>query len=361
VNRVRPFLDPAVALVLACVAEGAALTGSLHGPRWVTVPSAALMTVPLAVRRSSPLAAPVVVSVGVVLQSALAESPTAIWVIPIAMLAAYTPGANLPLRPALAGGAAVLAAAWTLALLDSANTASDKVLTAPIFTVLPWLVGRVVRRLAEQRQQLARLTDDLARTAVELERARIARDLHDVVAHAVSVMVVQAEAGDSLLDRDPARSREAFAAIESTGRAALADMRRLVHVLRAGEREPRPDLATLPALVASIRETGLEVDLELDVEPADVPPALGLAAYRIVQEALTNTVKHAQARSARVAVRRQGDQLAVVVEDDGRGPGEPSGGFGLVGMRERAAAFGGVVEASGVAGEGYTVRARLPL
>ncbi|HVU78612.1 MAG TPA: sensor histidine kinase [Gaiellaceae bacterium] len=359
--RIRPYLDPAVAAVLFCVAEGAALTGSLHGSRWVTIPSAALMTAPLAVRRSFPLAAPALVALGLVLQSALAESPTAIWVIPVAMLAAYTPGANLPLRPALAGGAAVLAGAWTLALLDSTNTAADKALTAPIFTVLPWLVGRVVRRLAEQRQQLAQLTDELARTAVELERARIARDLHDVVAHAVSVMVVQAEAGDSLLDRDPARTRQAFAAIESTGRAALADMRRLVHVLREGEREPRPDLAALPALVAGIRETGLRVELDVDGGLDGLPPALGLAAYRIVQEALTNTVKHAEARSARVVVRRDGDELTVVVADDGRGFAAPGGGFGLVGMRERAAAFGGTVETSGIDGEGYTVRARLPL
>lgn len=371
-NWGRRFQDPLLGLVFFAIAEVAAISGSEDGSRWVTVPAAALMTAPLAARRSRPLAAPCVIAFGLALQSVLAVSPTSIWVIPVVMLGAYSPASNLPLRPALAGGAAMLGGTWVLALLDDTNGGFDKVFTAPIFTVSPWAVGRVVRRLADQRRELAALAlaleherEERERTAVELERARIARELHDVVAHAVSVMVVQSAAGDSLLDTAPARARESFRTIESTGRAALVELRRLLGLLRSDEDswlEPQPGLSGLDALVGRVRDAGLVVEVEVDADTsAGIPAGLDLAAYRLVQEALTNVLKHADASSVAVRVRRVGDAIELEVHDDGRGFGATNGGHGLLGMRERVAMFGGELSAGAADGGGFRVQARLPL
>jgi signal transduction histidine kinase len=195
------------------------------------------------------------------------------------------------------------------------------------------------------------------------ERARIARELHDVVSHNVSVMVVQAAAGDDVFETHPEQAREALRAVEETGRRALGELRKLLAVSDDGEgAAPQPGLARVDELAARVRSAGLEVALTIEGTPRAVPEALDLSAYRIVQEALTNTLKHAHASRAEVHVRYEPDALEVEVSDDGVGPSGPTGdGRGLIGMRERVSLFGGELLADARSGGGFQVRARMPL
>lgn len=218
-------------------------------------------------------------------------------------------------------------------------------------------------RLEREREQEAQL-------AVADERARIAREMHDVVAHNVSVMVVQAEGAAYLLDTDPGRSRQAMGTVASTGRQALAEMRRLLGVLRSerppdDERAPQPGLGDLPALVDRVRLAGVAVDLTVCPGEGQVGAGHGLAAYRVVQEALTNVLKHAGPRvRARVTVDRAGDVLRLTVTDDGRGVAADATdgrGHGLRGMRERVGVYDGTLRAGPRAGGGYEVYAEIPL
>jgi signal transduction histidine kinase len=207
------------------------------------------------------------------------------------------------------------------------------------------------------------------RSAVAEERARIARELHDVVAHSVTVMTVQAGAVRRLLGDDRAREREALETVEATGRQALVEMRRLLGVLRETDGDaarslgPQPGLAALDALVAQVRRAGLPVELAVAGDHPQLPPGVDVTAYRVVQEALTNALKHGgRGARARVEVRFDPDAVELEVENDGRvaGPGDGLG-HGLVGMRERVGIFGGTLEAAARDGGGFLVRARLPL
>jgi len=238
------------------------------------------------------------------------------------------------------------------------------------FTVVTLVVMLVVRRVLgdrERRIELAERERDLAaREAVVAERARIARELHDVVAHSVSVMVVQAQAGPRLL-AESERVRETFHSIESTGKEALVELRRLLGVLRGGEEQaataPQPGLGALEALLGQVREAGLRVDLRVEGEPVPLAAGVDLSAYRIVQEALTNTLKHAGHAEAEVIVRYDAAAVELEILDNGVGPDTHvnGAGHGLVGMRERIALYGGVLEAGSRNGHGFAVRARLPL
>jgi signal transduction histidine kinase len=235
------------------------------------------------------------------------------------------------------------------------------------------------RLLRERNAALQRDQEARARAAVAAERARIARELHDVVAHAISVTVMQARGGRAMLGRDETEVRRALDAIEQTNTAALSDMRRLLAVLRdtedepSGRSAPQPSLVNLEQLVEQVRAAGLVVELAVTGERSDpdipVPPGVDLSAYRIVQEALTNVLKHAgPTATARVEVDYGPDSLRVTVLDDGVGPLDASGapesdgsGHGLVGIRERVAVIGGRVEAgSGPGGDGFVVTAVLP-
>ena len=227
------------------------------------------------------------------------------------------------------------------------------------------LVHRVIGE-RERRARLAERERDLAaREAVLEERARIARELHDAIAHNVSMMVVQAGAERRTL-ADASQTREVLETVEHIGRAALTEMRRLVGMLRSDDAEPlapQPGLRDLSTLVTQVREAGLPVDLEIDGDPRELPVGLELSAYRIVQEALTNALKHAGDAHATVHVRYGPDSLELEIVDDGAGVQVPvaSGGHGLVGMRERVAVFGGVLEANRRLEGGYRLRATLPL
>jgi signal transduction histidine kinase len=247
-----------------------------------------------------------------------------------------------------------------------------------------WGLGELQRRrrlatahLEELNAQLQRERDLKARWAVAEERARIARELHDVVAHSVSVMVVQAGAARRLVDGDPAQARQALTSIESTGRQALAEMRRLLGVMRhdgdarpeeaADALAPQPGLADLDALVSRARDAGLEVELQVEGAPRPLAAGVDLSAYRIVQEALTNCLKHAGAAKAIVRLCYGREDLELQVLDDGRGvvglrdASRENSGHGLIGMRERVAVFGGNLDVGPRPGGGFKVDAQLPL
>ncbi|MFI9048569.1 sensor histidine kinase [Streptomyces sp. NPDC053427] len=257
-----------------------------------------------------------------------------------------------------------------LASVGSPNTATRGV----VLYVAAYALGRAS---AGSRAEAAVLTERAARLererrmdeerAAERERARIARDMHDVLAHSISLMVVQAEAGPVVLDTDPARASAAFGAIAGTGRDALDQLRRMLADLKdeADPRAPQPTIHDLPALARQVARAGLEVSCTAEGEPRPVPADCGAAAYRIVQEALTNVVKHAGADRAEVRLHWRDGGLEIRVVDDGRGTGKnlPSGGNGLSGLRERAAACGGTATAGPREDRlpGFEVRARLPL
>ncbi len=226
--------------------------------------------------------------------------------------------------------------------------------------------GERAARLERRAALLEREREEQARAAVAAERARIARDLHDVIAHSVSVMTVQAGAARLLLDEEPERAREPLLAVEETGRQALAEMRRLFGIVRGNEGEaalaPQPSLAHLDALLEQARKAGLPVEVTVEGERRVLPPGVDLAAYRIVQEALTNARKHARPARAQVAIRYERDALELEITNDGRARRNGEGpGHGLVGMRERVALYGGELEAAPSAEGGYAVRARLPV
>ena len=246
----------------------------------------------------------------------------------------------------------------------------------------PWLAGHTVRvrqqvghELEERTVELEDARDEIARAAVVDERLRIARELHDVVAHSISVMTIQAGAARLLLDEGPDRAEEPLLRVEETGRETLSEMRRLLGVLRqeeeskSGTLEPRPSLEHLDALLAQYHEAGLPVEFVVEGEERTLPQGLDLAAYRIVQEALTNTLKHAAGATAVVRVAYHRESLGLTVSDTGRGHGPAPGpmprwergGHGLVGMRERAEIYGGRLEAGPGPNGGFVVSARFPL
>lgn len=237
-----------------------------------------------------------------------------------------------------------------------------------------WILGdnlhtrRAYVRSLEERARLAEAgREEEAREAVRAERTRIARELHDVVAHGVSVMVVQAGAARRVLDRDPARASEAMAAIESTGRQSLNELRRLLGMLREAEgspsgRLPQPGIEHLDHLIEQTRAAGLPVHLSVEGQPQPLAAGVDLSVYRVVQEALTNTIKHAGPATATVRLCFGAETLELVVSDDGRGTGGgETGGHGILGMQERVGVFGGELHVGNRAGGGFTVRATFPL
>jgi signal transduction histidine kinase len=269
------------------------------------------------------------------------------------------------------GLAIVLAGAAVVVYNDPTHRAGDVVATSAQFGIA-WMVGYALRERTERTEaaedralRAERDREIAARIAVAEERSRIARELHDVVAHAMSVMVLQVGAVRHRMAEDD-RNRDVLKNVEEAGRSALAEMRRLLGAMRAEDEPPElvphPGLANLDALLSDVRAAGLPVSLSLEGDRVDVPPGLDLSAYRIVQEALTNVLKHAQARHAEVDVRYGPRAVEVQVRDDGRGAGPGDGmGHGLVGLRERVKIYGGAMSAGPGPGGGFAVWARLPL
>jgi signal transduction histidine kinase len=234
-----------------------------------------------------------------------------------------------------------------------------------VFFAAPIVAGRLFRYRAERERVLVDEHETRTAEAIADERARIARELHDVVAHAISVMVLQARGGRRMLPEDPDETRTALDAIERSGEQALGEMRRLLGMLRAADERaalrPQPGLGRLDELAAEVAAAGLSVEVSVEGEVVELPPGVDVSAYRIVQEALTNALKHAGPARATVAVRYGADALELEVVDDGSGNGDMGGsGHGLVGIRERVGVYGGDLEAGARSGGGYRVRARLP-
>ncbi len=291
-----------------------------------------------------------------------------------ALAAAFLIGLLEDRRQALVGLIVMLAAIPIVVWNDPDAGGGDFIFTPLLFSIT-WLfafgIGRKLEqaRFAEERAARIELQRaEEARAAVAEERARIARELHDVVGHSVSVMTVQASGVRRLLRPDQEREREALLVVEQAGREALAEMRRLVGVLRRPEEAPalapQPSIQHLDRLVEQAREAGLPVHVEIEGTATELPVGLDLTAYRLVQEALTNAIKHAQATRADVVVRYGDGAVELVITDDGRGSSDgsgESGGQGLVGMRERVAVYGGELDAGPEPGGGFALRARLPL
>lgn len=330
-----------------------------------------LMTLPVALRRRVPLISFATVMTTIAWSSLVFGGAEATSFFLVALICVYSAAANGVHAPLVLVAAAV--AIGVHELRDRHVHGIGDLVWAFGFVVLGAMFGVAVRGRHHKIHSLERETVRLeaareqeARAAVAAERARIARELHDVVAHAVSVVVVQSQAGQRLVGADDERARQSLEAIEDTARAALNEMRRLLGMLRETEDvslEPQPGLAAIDSLVAQVREAGLPVSVEVVGEPVRLPPGAELSAYRVVQEGLTNALKHARATRVSVRIRYRGDEVEIEIEDDGAGSearGE-GGGHGLLGMRERVALYGGDLESGRRAEGGWLLRARLPL
>jgi signal transduction histidine kinase len=360
--------DTALAVALAVpTVVGLVADEQLEAPRWLIGPLAALTALPLAARRYRPLGV-FAVTAAAWLAILLAGVDTFAPGVAVAM---YTLAAHCERRVALRAGIAALLVLAPAHANSSGRLEEEAAIPTLVVLAAAWILGdnmrtrrAYYRELEEKAARLEREREENERRAAAEEQARIARELHDVIAHNVSVMVLQAAGGREVFDADPARAREALAAIESTGRDALAELRRLLGVAGdgSGALAPQPGLPHLEALVDQVRAAGLTVDLALEGETQDVSAGVELSAYRVIQEAVTNTLRHAFARRVWVFVRRRGGELEVEVLDDGVGPSASAAadGRGLVGMRERVALFGGEFEAGPRPEGGFRVRARFP-
>ena len=298
------------------------------------------------------------------------------------VIALYAVGAHAAPPATWAGPAAVAAqAVWVDVPRLQGGDPWDEVVPAWFVLVGVWALGRWVRHrrseaelLVRRTEQAERTVEDRARAAVAEERARIARELHDLVAHSMGVIVLQAQGAQRTLDSDPEQARGALQDIEAAGRGGLGEMRRLLDLLTdtgdAATDEPQPTLERLDDLVDGVRAAGAEVDLTTTGEARPLPAGVELTAYRVVQEALTNALKHAPGAPVRISVVYGQDALEVAVIDAGATalvpassarPGLDSGGRGMVGLRERVALYGGRVEAGPLPDGGFALRARMPV
>ncbi len=377
----RPALDPVdvdrlVAAVLLVAIELQIWSGPAAPARLPAAIAGALVAAAVAVRRRWALEGLLVAVGASVVQDAFsgATRVAAIATVPAAILGFYGAGAFLPerrARLALALGAAGLAVDVAI----TTRAADDLFFDVVVVALLPWAVGQMAtargRRERLHREQAERLDSERELRAVRAaigERARIARELHDVIAHSVSVMVIQAGGARIVMDEDPARAEQSLLQVERSGRDALAELRRLLGMLDGGLEHttlaPQPRLADVERLIEQARDAGLGATLEIEGDAVAVSPALDLCAYRIVQEAITNAIRHAGPARSTVRIRWLHDALELEIADDGTGPRSGAGpgrGHGIAGMRERAALHGGLVRAGAGAAGGFVVHARLPL
>jgi signal transduction histidine kinase len=325
-------------------------------------------------RRDRPLVTLVVnLAGGLVGTSFLTGPPDLVTSILMLVSACYSVGAHAERRQSLLGlGIAVVAVIAVAAIHDP----GDIFWPVTFFCIVPWLAGRTLqnqtrlaRELSEKADRAEHAREEAERRSIAEERNRIARELHDVLAHNLSVMVVQAGAARRIAERDPERAAQAAELIRSTGRDALAELRQLFGPVRRGEGDllaGPPTLKRVDRLVARARDAGLKVEARLEGQEVRLPAGVDLTAYRVVQEALTNVIKHAGAGRVRVLVSYEPWEVVVEVEDDGTGRkgngalAGAGGGHGLAGMRERVTLYGGAFQAGPRRGGGFAVRARLP-
>ena len=342
--------------------------------KWFTVPATAAMILPLLLRRRFPFGAPFTVwlmgGAFALVDGRLISSTPAISAAGLA--AAFLLGNLSNELEAWLGLGAVLGGAAIVVDQDPTHNGSE-LFFVPLFFAIGWLAGYALRERAEQAEaaevraaQAERERETAARIAVAEERARIARELHDIVAHAVSVMVLQVGAVRHKLPDELGNDGEALKGVEQTGRTALSEMRRLLAAMRTDgdevELEPHPGLDRLESLADEVDRAGLPVRVHVEGEPVALPLPIDLSAYRIVQEGLTNALKHARAERADVTVRYRPGELELEVRDDGTGSATTDGlGHGLVGIRERVKIYGGEMTAGSANGGGFVLSARLPL
>ena len=367
--RPRPG-DAAFALVLVIAAQLEVwMSGWWRGPEAVDAVAASLPPLLLLLARSNPLAALIaagaVYSADAVAFGQPASITQAFTMFTLTLATAALGGERRWLAlPAVAGGLAV-------ANLTDPDPLQPGAWVFPLFFYgLAWVVGGAIRRRDERSAQLEREQEAVAHAAVLDERVRIARELHDVVAHGISVMVVQAVGGRASLADEAHPASGAFDAIETTGKQSLAEMRRLLGVLRTvGDDSllvPQPGLRELEPLVQRARDAGVAVSVTVEGDPVALPAGVDLSAYRVLQEALTNAIKHAAGASVQVVVRYDAQKIALTVADDGDGAAAANGngnghGHGLAGMRERVELYGGHLRTGPAPGGGYSVEAVLPL
>jgi signal transduction histidine kinase len=343
-------------------------------PLWFAIPAIALVILPLLWRRRFPFAAPATLWL---LAASLSFVdgllvPFTFSVTVAGMAAALLLGHLRDDVQARLGLAIVIGGAAIIVYNDPEHAAGEFIFLPALFAI-GWLAGFALRERAEQADaaevraaQAERERDAATRIAILEERARIARELHDIVAHSVSVMVLHVGAVRHRLPAALAPDREALQDVERTGRTALTEMRQLLGAMRQDgegiELAPQPGLDRVQSLLAEVRRAGLPVELHIEGEPRPLPPAIDLSAYRIVQEGLTNALKHARAGHADVTVSYTPDEVRIVVRDDGDGASQNHDpGYGLAGMRERVKIYGGEMSAGSENGGGFVLRTRLPL
>jgi signal transduction histidine kinase len=290
----------------------------------------------------------------------------------VLLLTSYALGAYCVARERVIGIAVLLVGLFVVGIVGIPDASTTNVVLSGGFFLAAYFFGTAMqhRRLyAEQMEERASLLererDEEAQRAVAEERLRIAQELHDVVAHSMGVIAVQAGVGAHVIDNDPAEAKRSLEAISRTSRSTLSEIRRMLGVLReddGAEYAPAPGLADLDRLVRDVRSAGVDVDVALAGTRCELPPGVDFTAYRIVQEALTNVLKHAGPARATVTIGYEPDALAVEVADDGRGVNGRAvgGGHGLMGMRERVSVYGGSFEAGPRNGGGFRVAVRLP-
>ena len=375
-------IDALIALVLTVaalgtlIARGGTATGFRPDDLLGTV-LVLMQTVPLVLRRVAPLGVLAVVSGAVVTHSALGYQMVQAGTFG-SLIALYGAASLTDNRRSLLAAAIAAAALGAFFVTNRGRWEWFQVTSTVATWAVVWGAGTFVRIRGEQVEavgaraaRLEREQEARAREAVADERARMARELHDIVGHALNVVVIQAAGARRVLETSPHAARDALASIESTGREALFEMERMLGVLRsadgdAGAPGPQPGLAQLDGLAAHVTEAGIPVQVIVEGDRPEIPASVDLSAYRIVQESLTNCLKHSAASHATVTVRQLPEELELEIVDDGRGSsgdrgGVRRGGRGHVGMRERVALFGGEINMGPrPSGNGYSVRARLP-
>jgi len=382
--RQASISDLLLITVLTAIIESLVWTGKgpgdpITGPRPAAALLPLLLALPLWWRRSRPLLMCSLVMTGMIGQALISgHAAEGAYSVVAAGMASYAVAAYSPRRHALLGLAVVVVgyAAWAGSDRNTRSGHPSDLWAASFFGLYllsAWLLGAAIQARSESAAAARRAADVKreAERAVAEERGRIARDLHDIVSHNLSVVVLQAAGGRTQADVGAVDTAATLEKIETSGRRALTEMRRLLGVLRTGDPtteppaalSPTPGVDDLPALVTDLREAGLDVSLEVEGDRSEVPPAVGVSLYRIVQEALTNVLKHAGDRArAEVTLRTSNQEIALDVVDDGRGPGRDRGlGHGLRGMQERVTLLGGRL-VTGVRPEGgFAVSVRIPV
>jgi signal transduction histidine kinase len=386
-SRRDQLVDIAVAAVFTALVQiqiwHGAITqigdGPVDGPKPLLTVLAFGLTAPLAIRRRWPLVAVTIVMAGFALHPFFANGPfghanlNLFEVFVAFVLIVYSTAANTTGRRTWIG-AGIIVAAQIFGSLSSILTAGfGPQFGSYFFYVVAWVLGKSIqhrnelsRRLADRATSLEQTRDAEVEQAVSDERARMARELHDVVSHSVSLMTLQAGAARQALDVHPQRARQQLLGIEATGREAMVEMRRLLGLLRevsdGPALEPQPSLCHLDLLVTRMKEAGLPVQLSADEIPISMPRGVDLTAYRIVQEGLTNVLKHSNPTCVQVNIRVLNQAVEIEVDDDGTLHPVPPGshGHGLIGMRERVAVYGGQLDAGPGPERGFRLKARIP-